>query len=176
MSKGQSSEVVVLWILCDNRSAFGFVGKLVATCFFVVTNLSILQAGYPSNPRLWFERKNVFRYLLYNSQYKKKSPSGGLRGDSFFPCPVHASAAFLADSTGMVWEFGQTCEAAGNGIKNIFFFIVLLLPCSPFPTSVNFPIPVLTIQNFSNQLSTFLSHHRHVPYVLTKQRSYLIKE
>ncbi len=39
-----------------------------------------IQAGYPSNPRLWFERKNVFRYLLYDSQYKKKSPSGGLRG------------------------------------------------------------------------------------------------
>lgn len=41
LSKGQSSEVVVLWSLCDNRSAFGFVGKLVATCFLVVTNLSI---------------------------------------------------------------------------------------------------------------------------------------
>lgn len=101
--------------------------------FLLSLTYPYIQAGYPSNPRLWFERKNVFRYLLYNSQYKKKSPSGGLRGDSFFPIPVHASAAFLVDSTGMVWEFGQTCEAAGNGIKRIFFFTVLSVPFSKHP-------------------------------------------
>ena len=80
LSKGQSSEVVVLWSLCDNRSAFGFVGKLVATCFLVVTNLSIhpSRLSIKSTVMVWKEeRLSVFAVW---QPVKEKVPLRGIEG------------------------------------------------------------------------------------------------
>lgn len=120
-----------------------------------------IQAGYPSNPRLWFERKNVFRYLLYDSQYKKKSPSGGLRGGFI----LSLSGACFGCLPGRQHRIGLGVRAdlrsCWEWYQKYFLFYCLFHAVLASPSQKPFPHQIQQIKTPHTILLYFSHHHRH---------------
>lgn len=116
------------------------------------------------------------RHSCIPTSKRKNVPLGGIKGGFIHSLSGACWAALVADSAGLVWEFGQTCEAAGNGIKSIFFFTVLLIH-DHSPPSIRKLLPSdPTNQNVPYQPPTFLFPSPARLNVHPGQRSYLIKE
>ena len=64
-------------------------------------------------------RETVSCERLYSeispSEISSFSPSGGQGGVIILPCEEHLSGWLGASQRRLVWELGQTCEAAGDG-------------------------------------------------------------
>ena len=71
-----------------------------------------MHISKPMNGKLHIKRKGEKPGICR----RKKSPWGDLGGILFIPCSACFQAALVAANAELVWELGQTCAAARNGI------------------------------------------------------------